>query len=250
MADEHLGKTLDEVKLQITAHIREARRLLITVNTLEEMMSESKSSFADFIGNEAEYETGPNTTVPPVGGRGAVITVGLGRSATPSLIKPDQFLGQTPLDAAKRYLAMVGHAAQFDEIADAVQRGGAAIKGADWRDRLEMSLLRSVYEVVKVQEKTYGLVSFYTDEQIAGLRGMRRGGGESKKAKDKKAKALKARARAKAKAKAKAKDTAEKGAAPQAPERKGRATKKSSVQATADDTSATKAESAAGEAVH
>lgn len=174
MADEYIGKTLEDFRRQITVKINEASRLLVTVNTLEEMMGDPKSSLADFIGDEAEHATTPNQLVPSVGARGAVATFGFGRSPSPKLIKPDQFLGQPPLEAAKRYLAMVGHAVHFDEIADAVQRGGAAAKGADWRDKLEMSLLKSVYEVVKVQDKTYGLVSFYSEEQILGLRGTRR----------------------------------------------------------------------------
>jgi hypothetical protein len=62
----------------------------------------------------------------------------------------------------------------MDEIGDAVTRGGAAIKGSDWRDKLETSLIRSTYEIVKVQEHTFGLVSFYTEDQLKGLRETRR----------------------------------------------------------------------------
>jgi len=186
MADEssHVGRTVDDIKRQITSKLDEAARLIVTVNTLEEMIGAAPSRLADFLAGDSE-EAAPSTA-----NHG---TAAASRSTQPSsfgrsgsrFIKPDQFLGQPPLEAAKQYLGMVGHAAHFDEIADAVQRGGAATKGSDWRDKLEVSLVRSVYEVVKVQDKTFGLMSFYTPEQIQGLRGTRRGAERKDKPKKK-----------------------------------------------------------------
>lgn len=204
MADEHVGKTLDDIKRQIVAKIEEATRLLVTVNTLEEMLGTPKSNLADYIGE------GSDVSVPQQGTSSTPRVVAPShRIGSPRSIKPDQFLGEPPLDAAKKYIGLVGHAVHFDEIADAVQRGGAATKGTDWREKLEMSLLRSVFEVVKVQDRTYGLVSFYTEEQIEGLRGTRRrpepkskgkrGSGKKQSPRDKTAKPPKATANAQSK---------------------------------------------------
>ena len=102
-----------------------------------------------------------------------------------------------PLEAAKKYMRAVGQAVHFDEITDAVQRGGAAIQGANWRDRLELSLKRSPYQVITVAEKTYGLSDFYTEEQLNRLRASRRGSEGSTVAKKK----AKPKATAKAKKK-------------------------------------------------
>ena len=183
MADElaHVNKTLEDVKRQIVAKIDEAAHLLAGAHMLEDMLGMPHSTLADYIG---ETDAAPVSTVP-LGNSAAVSrttnTPGYSRSGNPRAIKPDQFLGQAPLDAAKKYIALVGHAVHLDEIAEAVQRGGAALKGADWRDKLEMSLLKSVYEVVKVQDKTFGLLTFYSAEQIAGLRGTRRSEGPKPK---------------------------------------------------------------------
>src|SRR5262249_16084360 len=87
---------------------------------------------------------------------------------------PDQFLGDEPMEAAKKYMRSVGHAVPFDEIADAVKGGGGGIRGADWRDRLEISLKRSPYQVVTVADHTYGLADFYSDEQLKRRRNTRR----------------------------------------------------------------------------
>lgn len=170
MSDDssHVGRTIEDIKQQIADKIEEAKRLLLTVNTLEGMIGAQPSSLFELLGDDdpapqqmANQPRANNTANPR--------SIGSSRQ-----IKPDQFLGEQPLDAAKKYIGLVGHAVHFDEIADAVQRGGAAIKGADWREKLETSLLKSVYELVKVQDKTFGLIRFYSDEQIKGLRGTRK----------------------------------------------------------------------------
>ena len=68
-------------------------------------------------------------------------------------ILPDTYLGDPPLEAAKKYIWSVGHAVSFDEIVAAVTKGGAATVGPNWRDALEISLMRSGQEVVKVAGK-------------------------------------------------------------------------------------------------
>lgn len=173
MADEtdYISRTLEDVKSQIEAKIADAARLLPTANHLAEMIGAPTVSLADFI---ADYDDDSLVVAAQPGAIDRPAAVTPVRGGAVRHIKPDAFLGQVPLEAAKKYIGMVGHAAQIDEIAGAVERGGAAVKGADWRDKLEMSLLRSVHDVVKVKDKTYGLVSFYTAAQIEGLRGARR----------------------------------------------------------------------------
>jgi hypothetical protein len=108
-----------------------------------------------------------------------------GKRKSSGAIRPDEFFGDEPMEAAKKYIRSVGYAVSFDEITDAVQRGGAATKGADWRDKLEISLKRSPYQVITVADKTYGLSEFYTEEQLKRFRNNRRGDADRSKKKPK-----------------------------------------------------------------
>ena len=146
----HIVKTLEDLKQQLSAKMTEASKLVATINLLEEMIGEPKTMmpFPMSIGTAT--------------GNASDATLQSPLSSSSQSMRPDQFLGEEPLEAAKKYLKSVGHALNVSEIADAIQRGGAAVKGSEWRDKLEMSLLRSVADVVKVREKTFGLKSFYT----------------------------------------------------------------------------------------
>src|SRR4051794_14553055 len=106
MADEYLLKTLEDIKAQISAKVGDATRLLVTANTLEEMVGAQKTSLFDYVGDGADQSSAPAATALRNGGSLGNTTRGTSSRA----IKPDTFLGQQPLDAAKRYLAMVGHA--------------------------------------------------------------------------------------------------------------------------------------------
>jgi len=160
MADNsHVKQTLADLMQEFINKIAEASRLLTTINLLEERIGAAKTVMP---GLSSAAGTPNNDTQFSSTGAGSIA------------LRPDQFLGDEPLDAAKKYLKQVGHAAHMNEITDAIQRGGAAIKGPEWRDKLEQSLLRSVTDIIKVQEKTFGLTVFYTDEQIKRLRGTRR----------------------------------------------------------------------------
>lgn len=169
MADQngHIEKTLEELRLDLAGHLDEAQRILSTMNMLEAKIGVGLTTIADISLQTSGALSGKNA--PPSSGTNSASPR---RSNTP--MRPDQYLGVTPLDAAKAYIGTVGHAVPVDEISDAISRGGAAIKGSDWRDKLEMSLIRSTYDVVKVQEHTFGLAAFYTEEQLRGLRGTRR----------------------------------------------------------------------------
>jgi hypothetical protein len=174
----HVSKTIEDLRRQVTAKLESARSDLATINALEAAFSLPLTAFDDLFGAVGAATPAP---LPPTGSNGTApskthqVAV---RRGTQSL-RPDEYLGDEPMEAAKKYMRSVGHAVHFDDIADAVQRGGAALQGAGWRDRLELSLKRSPYQVITVAEKTYGLSDFYSEEQLKRLRTSRRGGADN-----------------------------------------------------------------------
>lgn len=73
-------------------------------------------------------------------------------------VKPGEFYGLSPLEAAKRYLSKRGEARPLAEIASAIKEGGAKLTD---EGELRLSLSRSTMEVAKVGPDFYGLVEFY-----------------------------------------------------------------------------------------
>jgi hypothetical protein len=163
-AADHIRKTLEEFRQQFAVKIADAARVLAVVNALEDQLSLPRTALsggnAGVTWNQSLNDDMRVMDAPP--------------SMSSQNIRPDEYLGDAPLEAAKKYLRRFRRAATLDEIADAIARGGAATRGADWRGELDASLLRSTREVVKVKEGTYGLVEFYTEEQLKGLRATRR----------------------------------------------------------------------------
>lgn len=167
----HVVQTLEEFKQQLAAKLGEVRRILNLINTLEESYGQTKTTLSE-LGENSQIEA-QGTALPP--------PLAPGRHTRE--VRLDEFLGDQPLIAAKKYLKRVGHAVPFDEIASAIQRGGAAIRGSDWRENLQTSLIRSTFDIVKIQEGVFGLTEFYTPEQLQGLRSTRRRIGPVKKGK-------------------------------------------------------------------
>lgn len=176
--DTHVSKTLEDMRRQVVAKLEEARTALGAMNAVEAMFGIQPTTFAD-LGMSGVAATG---AAPLLSGAGAAP-----RRSGP--IRPDEFLGQEPMEAAKNYLRRVNQAVEIDEIADAVERGGAVIHGSGWRERLETSLMRASKGVIKIGERTYGLEEFYSPEQIRRIRVSRRasrlGSGKKKRAKGK-----------------------------------------------------------------
>jgi hypothetical protein len=173
MADDnsYVSKTIEDMRRQVAAKLDEARVTLAGLNAVELAFGLPLTQFGELL-NSASVPPAPTggasqTTVQP--GQFPSYQRRSGQS-----VRPDEFLGEEPMQAAKKYMTMIGHAITFDEIADAIQRGGAAVHGANWREKLETSLMRSPYEVIKVADKTYGLAAFYSEDQLARLRGARR----------------------------------------------------------------------------
>jgi len=170
---------LEDFRQQLKTKLDEVRRILSAINIMEEEFGQQKTSL-DTLSINVLSEASPTDS----GG----VNVHVGRPRNTN-IRPDEFLGMNPLDAGKRYLRSIRQAAHIDDIATAVSGGGAAIKGSNWKEELEESLLRSTREVVKVQERIFGLTEFYTEEQLKGLRQIRRQGPEPKAKKRRKKRA-------------------------------------------------------------
>lgn len=236
MADDtsYVLKTIEDLRRELADKVRDVLSLLSMVNGLQDRAKVARTTLAELGASAATAKGQTLQTSDPKGD----VQVSNGRA--PQQIRSDAYLGEKPLEAAKKYMGAVGHAVDFDEIADAVQRGGAAIKGSDWREQLETSLIRSAYQVVKVQEKTFGLKSFYSEEQLKGLRSTRRQRGDTKKKRLGGSKRkLKQVANKKAESKQSAKDSASE---PPQRKKRGRPPKQSTVTA--------KGEQAAPEHVH
>jgi hypothetical protein len=162
---EYARQAIDDLRQSVMRKMNEMTETLQGLNALERNYNLPLTDIGEFV----------TTVTPPE----TQLFDSKRESHAPSkpsnvAILPDTYLGAPPLDAAKHYIGSVGHAVSFEEIVAAVTKGGAATVGPNWRDALEISLMRSGQEVVKVAEKTYGLVRFYSEEQIRRLRDSRR----------------------------------------------------------------------------
>jgi hypothetical protein len=86
---------------------------------------------------------------------GSLLDIG-GTGASPKIAKYE-FVSDTPLDAAKKYLRLISpkqKAASLDEILAALESGGLQPN----RDELRISLSRSTTEIYKAGEDVYGLL--------------------------------------------------------------------------------------------
>src|SRR5437016_891 len=109
----HIEKTLEDLRRQLMFRMADVAKLLGAINVLEDM-----------------HEL-PRTTLPTIQ-LDAPVASPVAGSSRPQ-IKADDYLGEEPLEAAKKYIQSVGHAVHIDDIGEAISKGGAAIKGADWK---------------------------------------------------------------------------------------------------------------------
>jgi hypothetical protein len=140
---EDLGQATESIRRAIEGLVSELRadrrmaevlKLHRALNSLEEVSgNQEPTKLSALFGMEAE------------------------RSA-PEPTRPDVFYGMSPLEAAKRYLQTKGVARPLKDILDAIRAGGCK---ADNEEEVRKSLTRSTYEVAKVGEDLFGLVSFY-----------------------------------------------------------------------------------------
>jgi hypothetical protein len=76
-------------------------------------------------------------------------------------IRADEFFGMTHAEAARQYLKKVGHAVSFEELADALRKGGCKLTGVDPKKILYISLIRNSRDFVPPQAGFVGLREFY-----------------------------------------------------------------------------------------
>jgi hypothetical protein len=168
---QHAKTMVDDLLQDVQPHVTSIRDSLAMINMIETKYGVPATTMFELLAHLGGDDQ-PTANAPvdrPAGGQ-----AGAGPLRRVS-IRPDQFLGQQPLDAAKAYLALVNSASTIDDIAEAVRQGGAATPpGPKWRDTLETSLIRSTSDVIKVRDGVFGLVKFYTPDQIKGLRDARR----------------------------------------------------------------------------
>lgn len=193
MADDnsHVSKVLEGLIEEVVSKLLGVQADLVTINALEQKFGLPVTMLADLIADDGALLGNTPTSVQ-------VAAIGVTRQVVSQTRRPgtqiraDEYLGEEPMEAAKKYIKSMGQAVKFEDIASAVERGGAAIRGADWKERLEISLKRSPYQVITVSEGTYGLSDFYTEEQLNRLKASRKpsGASNSKKQKSKAAESL------------------------------------------------------------
>ena len=140
VAAQAIRTQLDEKVAAIKAGpiMDEVLKLKAALNALESVAGDPLTSLAQLFQMDSGSEVGPS----------------------PTTVRPDEFFGMQPLDAAKKYLKKRGVARAFDEIVSAIRSGGCRVES---EDLLRLSLSRSTYEVAKISEDVYGLVEFYPD---------------------------------------------------------------------------------------
>jgi len=148
----HLDVAIDATRQELEVLVSELkadprlasiRKLHTAMNQLEDLANHPRTSIA------------------------SLLDFGISDSDTPSSeerslsVQPHDFFGLEPLEAAKRYLKMVGpirKSALFTEILSAIRAGGGD-PGPE--DKLRLSLSRSTYEVAKIGDDRYGLLEFF-----------------------------------------------------------------------------------------
>ena len=111
----------------------EILKILQALNSMEDLMNEPRTSLSQVFDLQLETEPAQHT------------------------IRFDEFVGLTPLEAAKKYLKKMKEARPFPEIVEAINSGGGRV-GSE--DELKTSLSRSTLEVVKIGDR-YGLLEHY-----------------------------------------------------------------------------------------
>jgi hypothetical protein len=84
-------------------------------------------------------------------------------------IRPDQYYGKSPIQAAREYLEMRGRAVRPEEITQGLAQGGFDFEAQGWKGEagrvrnLAISLSKNSTIFHRLPNGTYGLVKFYPD---------------------------------------------------------------------------------------
>lgn len=131
-----LRAEIDELAATVLAdpRISKLRKLHSALNSLEDLLDEPRTPFSALLQIEDSSEPQANH------------------------IRPDEFYGREPLEAAKLYLRKKGRAMPFKEIVAGIRAGGCTQFD---EDALRRSLIRSTYEIAKINDDLFGLLEFY-----------------------------------------------------------------------------------------
>jgi hypothetical protein len=137
---EAAGKLLERLQakvdiLKATPEMEEVLKLQRALNAMEELIARPPTTLAEVFGLESVA----------------------GGDRTKSL-KPWEFTGMKPLEAAKHYLRKMGEPRMIDDIVDAIRDHGGNPGSVD---HLKTSLTRSTLDVVKVNEEMYGPIEAF-----------------------------------------------------------------------------------------
>ena len=143
---EHLRKTLEHYRQQRQQKLEELRPIELMIRQLEIDLGEAPAGTSS---GGPEGASLPNPQWVHVKGVS---------------VKPDEFFTMSQSDAAKAYLRKVGHAIPFEDLVDALRRGGAKLGGADPKKTLYVSLARNPRkEFVWPSKEHISLAEFYGD---------------------------------------------------------------------------------------
>jgi hypothetical protein len=142
-------------ELRATPAMTEVMTLHPSLNALEDVLREPRTSLAEFFGDFF------GSSLPG--------TVGVSRPVSPA-VKFDEFYGMSDLPAAKAYLKKRSDARPFDEIVAAIRSGGGKVES---EEKLRTGLSRSTLDIVKIGDR-YGHIDSYPDEKAKRLKGFRK----------------------------------------------------------------------------
>ncbi len=147
MVDQNLRAAMDLIRgqaevvaetIKTDPRITEIRKLLQSLNTLEELSGEPLTSLATVLQFGADD--------------------GASTASTSVVMRGDEFYGLEPLEAAKRVLKRLGRSATIAEIMAGIKAGGGETGS---QDNLQLSLARSTVEIAKIKDGVFGLLEFY-----------------------------------------------------------------------------------------
>jgi hypothetical protein len=129
---EPLRKTLEHYRQQEQQKLSELQRIRAMIAQLETDLGEQPSS----------AEAASNAVASPSSSIWGEVLAPFRKIAS-NQIRPDEFFGMNQSDAAKAYLRKVGGAVTFDELVEALRKGGATLGGKDPKKTLYVSLARN-----------------------------------------------------------------------------------------------------------
>ena len=165
---DFLRQTLDYYRQQLKRKRDEILPLELTVRQLELELGETGGEPLDLSG-----------LVPAAEG-GVERRAGTNVNARPVEIRPDQFYGLSISDAARQYLASVGHAVATEELIDALRKGGCRLSGQYASKVIYTALIRNTKDFTVPQQGYVGLRSFYPNLKSASARPVGKSNGKGK----------------------------------------------------------------------